>query len=118
MEEEKPCIISEIETIDIHLEMRNDNEWKHFVKRIQRELDNENTSIEVKSHLKLAKYIVERGVTPQLPIRYAFSLYGSLLYCNGSFDAGMRVFHGLDVITCVECGEKFIFADGWCEDRW
>ncbi len=117
-EEEKPCNIKEVETMDIVLEKRKDNEWRRFEKRIQQEIDNKKTGKEVKSHLELSKYIIERGVDSQLPMRYAFSLYGSLLYCNGSIDAGIRVFHGLDEITCAECGEKFVFADGWCEDRW
>ncbi len=117
-EEEKPHKITMLEKTDIVLEAKRNNKWILFERRIQKELDNENTSKEVKSHLELAKTIIGKGVTPQLLMKYAFSLYGSLLYCNGSLQASMRVFHGWDEITCIECGEKFIFADGWCEDRY
>ena len=85
--------------------------------KIQMVIDNENTDKEVKAHLQLSKDILSRGVDSRLDIKYAFSVYGSMLYCNGSVDAGMRVFHGLDEITCTECGKKFVFADGWCEDK-
>lgn len=115
--EEAPCKIKQINMVDIRVDKQEENEWKLFGKKIQQEIDNINTSKEVKSHLELARYIIKKGVDSKLNMRYAFSLYGSLLYCNGSFDASMRVFHGLDDIVCLQCGQRFVFADGWCEDR-
>lgn len=117
-EEEKPHNIGVPRTAGINCDGQQNKKWMLFEKRIQREIDNENTSEAVKSYLELSKNILKRGVDSQLDIKHAFSLYGSLLYCNGSFDAAMRVFHGLDEIICPECGEKFIFADGWCEDKY
>lgn len=115
---QKPCCITMLEVTDIGLEAEKNNKWVLFEERIQQEIDNENTSNEVKSHLELSKSIINKGVTSQLLTKYAFSLYGSLLYCNGSIDISMRIFHGWDEITCIKCGEKFIFADGWCEDKY
>lgn len=117
-EKERPCNIAMLKKIDIAYERQESNKWELFEKRIQREIDNENTSTAVKSHLELSKNIIQKGISPKLNMKYAFSVYGSLLYCNGSFNASMRVFHGLDELVCVECGEKFIFAEGWCEDQY
>ncbi len=117
-EKEKPCMITMLGKIDIGYERQENNKWTLFDKRIQQEIDKGNTSKEVKSHLELSKNIIHKGINSNLNMRYAFSLYGSLLYCNGSFDASMRVFHGLDELVCVKCGKKFIFADGWCEDQY
>lgn len=117
-EEEKPCNIVKIDVNDIPLKAEKDNKWQLLEGRIQRGIDNKNTSKEVRSHLELAKMIISKGVTSRLSIKYAFSLYGSLLYCNGSVEAAMRAFHGWDEIACIECGEKFVFADGWCDDKW
>ena len=116
-ENEKPCALNIPGPADSGYESQENNSWKLLEEKIQIVLDNENTDKEVKAHLQLSKDILSRGVDLRLDIKYAFSVYGSLLYCNGSVDAGMRVFHGLDEITCTECGKKFVFADGWCEDK-
>lgn len=117
-EKEKPCNITMLEKIDIDYEKQENNKWGLFEKRIQRKINNEDTSTAVRSHLELSKNIIQKGISSNLNMKYAFSLYGSLLYCNGSVNASMRIFHGLDEIACVVCGEKFIFADGWCEDQY
>lgn len=116
-ENEKPCAPNIPGPVDIGCESRENNHWKPLEEKIQMVMDNENIDKEVKAHLLLSKDILSRGVDSGLDIKYAFSVYGSLLYCNGSVDAAMRVFHGLDEITCAECGKKFVFADGWCEDK-
>ena len=115
-EKEVPCKIKMANMIDIRPD-KQENIWELFEKKIQQGINDKNTSQEVKSHLELAKIIIKMGVDSKLNIRYAFSLYGSLLYCNGSIDASMRAFHGLDDIVCLHCGQKFVFADGWCEDK-
>ena len=115
-EKEVPCKIKMANMIDIRPD-KQENKWELFEKKIQQGINDKNTSQEVKSHLELAKLIIKKGVDSKLNIRYAFSLYGSLLYCNGSIDASMRAFNGLDDIVCLHCGQKFVFADGWCEDK-
>ena len=94
------------------------NPWIDFLDKFENVLNYGEVSEEIKSHLLLAESIVKSGITSALPMRYAFSLYGSLLYCNGSHDEGKRILHGWDKIICDECGEEFVFADGWCEDIW
>lgn len=116
-EKEKPCKITMPEVTDIDIEVNKNNHWNLFGERIQQAIEHESTSDEIKAHLELSKNIIHKGVTSQLLMKYAFSLYGSLLYCNGSVEASMRAFHGWDEITCIECGKKFIFAEGWCEDQ-
>lgn len=113
---ECPHNVREVYINDIKIEDREDNPWILLGKKIQKGLAIQSTSKEIVSHLKLAQEIIRHGVTPNLSMKYAFSLYGSLLYCNGSFSEGMRILHGWDEFTCLQCGEKFIFADGWCED--
>ena len=113
---ECPHNVREVYIKDIKIEDREDNPWILLGKKIQKGLAIQSTSKAIVSHLKLAQEIIRHGVTPNLSMKYAFSLYGSLLYCNGSFSEGMRILHGWDEFTCLQCGEKFIFADGWCED--
>lgn len=113
---ECPRNVREVYIKDIKIEDRKDNPWIFFEKKIQKGLEDQSISKEIISHLKLAQEIIRHGVTPSLSMKYAFSLYGSLLYCNGSFNEGVRILHGWDEFTCLQCGEKFIFADGWCED--
>lgn len=113
---ECPHNVREVYIKDIKIEDREDNPWILLGKKIQKGLAIQSTSKEIVSHLKLAQEIIRHGVTPNLSMKYAFSLYGSLLYCNGSFSESMRILHGWDEFTCLQCGEKFIFADGWCED--
>lgn len=115
-EAEHPCDIADVSLEDVKIESREKNPWICFEKSIQIVMENKSISKEIKSHLELSRHIIKYGVTPKLPMKYAFSLYGSLLYCNGSVDESIRILHGWDKITCLECGEKFIFADGWCED--
>lgn len=116
--EEYPRSIALVDVRNLKLEKEEKNFWLCFNHHIQEKLNDSNLSKEIKSHLELSQLIIRYGVTPQLPIKYAFSLYGSLLYCNGSYEEGCRVLHGWDKITCRVCGEKFVFADGWCEDIW
>lgn len=117
-EKEHPSTIAfvDLDSINYHFEKSDNNPWLLFEGCIQRLIKNDNISQEIKSHLKLSELIVKYGVKPDLPVKYAFSLYGSLLLCNGSIDESNRIFHGWDKITCQECGQKFIFADGWCEN--
>lgn len=58
----------------INISRQADNKWAFFEKRIQQEIDYKYTSIEVKSHLELARYIVKRGINSKLSMRYAFLL--------------------------------------------
>jgi hypothetical protein len=116
-EKEQPKRITEVDlnSIQYHFEKNDNNPWILFVKDIQRLIENENISKAVRSHLELSEKILKYGVKPDLPIKYAFSLYGSLLLCNDSIEVSNRVFHGWDSIRCKECGMEFIFADGWYE---
>lgn len=52
------------------------------------------TSSSIKSHLKIAAKVLEQGVTGKLPMRFAFSVYGSLLYCNGCINSANLFFMG------------------------
>jgi hypothetical protein len=57
------------------------------------------------------------SVTTSLPMKFAFSLCGSLLYCEGSVDLSSRIFHGWDVLKCQSCGEEYQFSEHWCENN-
>lgn len=116
-EDESPRSIVDIGEVDIDDEITTNNYWRLFETTIQEKMTDMTTERDVRSHLELAKKIIRKGINPNLRMSYAFSLYGSLLYCAGAHDAGMRIFHGWDEIVCAECGEKFVFADGWCEDE-
>lgn len=116
-EKELPSSITapDLDSINYHFEKRDDNPWLLFEEGIQKLIKIDSISKEIKAHLRLSELIVKHGVKPDLPVKYAFSLYGSLLLCNGSIDESNRIFHGWDKIICQECGQEFIFADGWCE---
>jgi len=59
------------------------------------------------SHLKLSLLMLENGVTPNLPMKFAFSLCGSLLCSEGAIDLASRMFHGWDMVKCELCGKEF-----------
>lgn len=115
---EQPCHITSVDlgAVDYRFEKRRNNPWFIFEDCIIRNINNIKTSDEIRTHLELSRIIVNNGVKPNLPMKYAFSLYGSLLFCHGFIDESYRIFHGWDTIVCQECAEKFIFADSWCEN--
>lgn len=96
------------------LEKEQQNSWKILMPLIDNRMQTE-TSSSIKSHLKIAAKVLEQGVTGKLPMRFAFSVYGSLLYCNGCINSANRFFHGWDEVVCPVCGEKYVFADYWCD---
>lgn len=115
-EHENPCKIPMNDDYNYILSSKSDNPWNEFIPKFRKILLTDSIDEELKSHFNLSCRIAQNGVTPFIEMRYAFSLYGCLLFCNGTIDLSMRVLHGLDIICCSECGESYIFADGWCED--
>lgn len=95
------------------LEKEQKNNWKILIPLIDNRMQTE-TSLAIKSHLKIAVKVLEQGVTDKLPMRFAFSVCGSLLYCNGCINSANRFFHAWDEVECPVCGEKYVFADYWC----
>lgn len=61
--------------------------------------------------------ILDKGISPKLPMKFAFSLCGSLLYCEGSVELANRLFHGWDILICQTCGVHFQFSEHWCENN-
>ncbi len=113
--EEKACDIANVTDVMEEYSKRKDNPWKAFADRFRKIIDLEEVDSQIKKHFELSYNIVCNGVTKDLNLKYAFSLYGCLLYCNGSLKESMRAFHAWDKVCCNECKEYFIFAEGWCE---
>lgn len=114
--EEKACNVTGVEYSLEEFPEKKHNPWRIFLHRFLNIIDSEEISPEIKSHFELSALIVSRGVTQDLDLKYAFSLYGCLLYCNGSFAESMRIFHAWDKVCCNKCKKIFTFAEGWCED--
>lgn len=70
----------------------------------------------------LAQKIGEKGITANTPVPLTLILYGCLLEHFGldetDHQLAQRCFHLMNIVTCPECGEEFIFADGWREYTW
>lgn len=94
-------------------EKSHDTTWSDFLDTIDNKISSNIIPENILSHLKLARIILENGVTPNLPMRFAFSLCGSLLYCQSTEDLANRMFHGWDMVKCTICGEKYQFCDHW-----
>jgi len=94
---------------------RVNNPWACFEEKILKAMSDETTTDETASHLRLSLLTVRNGVTPDLPMKFAFSLYASLLYCEGAVELSKRMLHGWDRVKCQTCGEDYLFADGWYE---
>lgn len=94
-------------------EKSHDTTWSDFLDTIDNKISSNIIPENILSHLKLARIILENGVTPNLPMRFAFSLCGSLLYCQSTEDLANRMFHGWDMVKCTICGEEYQFCDHW-----
>lgn len=90
-----------------------ENSWSCLMPKIQRAILSKDTSNRIISHMKLSLLILEYGVTPDLPMKFAFSLCGSLLYSERAIDLADRMFHGWDIVKCKICGNEFQFSDHW-----
>jgi len=106
-----PCVSNE--DFQMNLDIQNLNPWKLFGSQMEEVLKSSDISEEIRTHLLLAKKIVESGITASLPMRFAFSLCGSLFYWCGDVELALRAYHGWDTITCPVCGQSFRFADYW-----
>ena len=109
-----PTVISDC--FEYPLEKKNKNNWKCLVPKVQRAILSKDIPDNISSHLKLSLLMLENGVTPNLLMKFAFSLCGSLLYSEGAIDLASRMFHGWDMVKCEICGEEFQFSDHWCDD--
>lgn len=92
---------------------RNPNPWEIFVDPLKGMLLSMDIPCEIKTHIQVAIKVAECGVSPQIPMKCAFSLLGSLLYWCGMKQFALRAFHSWDTICCEVCGEPFCFADQW-----
>ena len=99
--------------LEYPFEKEQKNNWKVFLPLIENCMQTE-TSLAIKSHLRITMIVLEQGITDKLPMRFAFSVCGSLLYCNGCINCANRFFHAWDKVVCPVCGEEYIFADYWC----
>jgi len=113
--EEEYHIIAPVDSKDFEypFEKSHDNNWSGFLDIIDNKISSDTIPDNILSHLKLARIILENGVTPNLPMRFAFSLCGSLLYCQSTEDSASRMFHGWDMVKCTTCGEEYLFCDHW-----
>jgi len=112
--EEEPHIIPSVDSKDFEYPFENNNNgWNCFLDRIENKISNGTIPDNILSHLKLARIILANGVTPNLPMRFAFSLCGSLLYCQSTVDSACKMFHGWDVMKCTTCGEEYPFYEHW-----
>lgn len=116
-EDEQPCEIASVEVDDENVLEETDNPWMQFAYKFEKILDSGELEDNIKSHFLMSLVTLKKGISPELDMKKAFSLYACMLYSNGSISESMRVFHAYDTVSCEECGEKFIFAEGWCEDN-
>nr|WP_302168512.1 hypothetical protein [uncultured Schaedlerella sp.] len=114
-EKKEHHIIKSVDTEDFEypFEKSSENHWSCFLDVIDEKLSGESITDPIRSHLKLARLIIANGVTSNLPVRFAFSLCGCLLYCKSSEEAANRMFHGWDIVKCKVCGEEYRFCDRW-----
>lgn len=117
--EEPPHTISSVDSKDFEYSFeKNSNGWNCFLNKIEKKISNNTIPDNILSHLKLARRILENGVTPNLPMRFAFSLCGSLLYCQSTVEAAYRMFHGWDIMKCITCGEEYPFYEHWSRNHY
>jgi len=112
-EKEKDIFVVPQNELEYPFEKEHKNNWKIFIPQIDKCMQTE-TSLSIKSHLRIAMKVLEQGITKHLPMRFAFSVCGSLLYCNGCTNCANRFFHAWDKVVCSVCAEEYIFADYWC----
>jgi hypothetical protein len=112
-EQAKPVPEVPGDSFDFEFIKRAENPWGHFEPVINGFVGDLSIPEEIRTHLRLAQLIVRNGVSPDLPMRFAFSLYGSLLFCYGNHELANRAFHGWDVLECPICGNTYIFANHW-----
>lgn len=90
------------------------NTWQAFIQPLEFLLKDNSISKEIVSHIDLSVSLIKnRCISTELPMRFAFSLCGSLLLWAGDENLAMRAFHAWDYVTCAVCKEKFRFADNW-----
>lgn len=92
----------------------NPNPWKCFAAPLEDFLLSDiQISSEVKSHIQTTISIVKKGVDSNLPMKFVFSIMGSLLYWGGMEEFAFRSFHAWDMVRCTRCENEFCFADQW-----
>jgi hypothetical protein len=93
--------------------VRSSNPWLLVKEQLQEFIGDTSHIPGAVPHLEASVDLSSRGVTPDVPAEFGFSLIGSLLMLKGYSKPAMRYFHAWDSIKCTRCGSTFVFADHW-----